>query len=149
LVARGEPRQLRPPAERAPSGARVDLLGRNESFSRAKHQLADLVGEPAQAEKRAVRRPTLGMFALLVEQPIHERELTDRVEHVGWLAVTKRLELFGHDRERQSVDRRHSERGERAPEPLQQGGHGFVAGAVGSHDECDALGIRPRLDRAR
>jgi hypothetical protein len=111
-----EPSELVPSAQPAPFGARGDVLRREQPLAGAKDELPQLVREPVEVQQRAVRRPPLGMVALLAQELFDERELAHGIEHVRRLAVPERLEPLGEEPEREAVDRRDPERRERAIE---------------------------------
>src|SRR4029453_13901414 len=89
-----------PPPPRDPTFGRppFDVVRRTQRLLRPDHQLADLVGEPAELQERAEDRPALGVLA--VEELANPGELLRCREDGGGRVVPEPLEPPPDDRER-------------------------------------------------
>ena len=95
--------ELVPPREPAFGRPPFDIVRRTQRLLRPDHQLADLVGEPAELQERAEDRPALGVLA--VEELANPGELLRCREDGGGRVVPESLEPLADDVEREAVDR--------------------------------------------
>jgi hypothetical protein len=141
-----ERRQLVPTAELGRRGPPLDVLGQDEGFLRARHELADLVGEPPQRQQRAVRRPSRRVFAF--QQLSNASELLPGAQDRGRRRVAQLLESRADDVEGEPLHRDDDEVRKRHPEAREHRVTGQIARATGTDHERHPLGIRARLDQA-